>query len=79
MEVQDLKLENNDGNLKVSPTPFSLNLQVPIILLLKDKIFQLKNIYTCGLTIELNFLSSGYIYPICKETDKPPLQTIPRY
>lgn len=38
MEVQGLELENNDGNLEVSPIPFSLNLQVPVILLLKDKI-----------------------------------------
>lgn len=37
MEIQGFKLENNDGNLKVSPIPFSLNLQVPVTLLLKDK------------------------------------------
>lgn len=79
MEVQGLKLENNDGNLKVSPIPFWLNLQVPVTLLLEDNISQQKNIYTCGFTIELNFLSSGYIHPLCKEADKCPLQTIPRY
>lgn len=79
MEFQGLKLENNDGNLKVSPIPFSLNLQVPVTLLLEDKISQQKSIYTCGFTIELNFLSSGYIHPVCKETNKPPLQAIPCY
>lgn len=39
MEFQGLKLENNDGNLKVSPIPFSLNLQVPVTLLLEDKMY----------------------------------------
>lgn len=55
MEVQSLKLENNDGNLKVSPIPFSQSLQVPVTLLLEDKISQQKNISTYGFTIELNF------------------------
>lgn len=37
MEIQGFKLENNNGNIKVSPISFSLNLQVPVTLLQKDK------------------------------------------